>query len=280
MSDRAADLHLHTRFSDGIETPERVVELAKAAGLSTLAITDHDNTEAFAVAEPVARRLGLELLTGIEMSASAGGAEVHLLGFLIDVRNPALVSHLTEQQARRVARVHEMVARLGRIGVRIEAKEILELAGEGTVGRPHVARVLLKHGYISSLPEAFTKYIGPDNPGFVSGSPIAPSHIISVILGAGGVPVLAHPIYLKNDALIDEFAAQGLAGIEAYHSGHTPEAVRRYEAIADRLKLVKTGGSDYHGDSKEGAPIGAVKVPGELIDELKARKAILAAGVR
>ena len=269
MSDTTADLHLHTRFSDGTDTPERVVELAKAAGLSAMAITDHDNTEAFAVAEPVARRLGIELITGIEMSASAQGAEVHLLGFLFDARNPALVQHLAEQQARRVARVHEMAARLARAGVRIDAKEILELAGEGTVGRPHVARILLKHGYISSLAEAFTKYIGPDNPGFVPGSPIAPETVIRVILNAGGVPVLAHPIYLKRDAFIDEFAARGLAGLEVFHSGHTPEMVRHYEQIADRLKLLKTGGSDSHGDSKEGLPVGAMKVPYALVEALK-----------
>ena len=273
MPDPTADLHLHTRFSDGTDTPERVVELAKAAGLSAIAITDHDNTEAFAVAEPAARRQNLELLTGIEMSASADGAEVHLLGFFIDVRNPALVHHLKEQQARRVARVYEMVKRLQRVGVRIEAEEVLQLAGEGTVGRPHVARILLKHGYITSFPEAFTKYIGPDNPGFVSGSPIDPAHIIGIILGAGGVPVLAHPIYLKRDAFIEEFAAQGLAGLEVYHSGHTAEMVRHYEQIADQLKLLKTGGSDYHGDSKEGLPIGVVKVPYALVEALKAHKA-------
>jgi len=267
-----ADLHLHTRFSDGTDSPARVVELAHAAGLSTIAITDHDNVEAFAVAEPVARRLGVELLTGIEMSASTQGLEVHMLGFLFDRHHAGLTQHLAEQQARRVERVREMVKRLQRVGVTIDAEEVFEIAGEGTVGRPHVARALLKHGYITTLAEAFSRYIGPDNPGFVPGSPLSPARVMRVIRDAGGVPVLAHPIYLKRDALIEEFVRDGLVGLEVYHSGHTPEMVRHYGQLADRLKLLKTGGSDSHGDAKEGLPIGSVKVPCAFVDGLKAWK--------
>lgn len=265
-----ADLHLHTRFSDGTETVARVVELAKAAGLTAMAITDHDNTEAFAVAQPLAQQAGIELLPGIEMSASAEGEEVHVLGFLMDLNDAGLKQHLAEQQARRVGRVYEMVKRLGAVGVKISAKEVLELAGEGTVGRPHVARILMKHGYISSMQEAFAKYIGPKNPGFVPGSPLLPSRVITVIREAGGVPVLAHPIYLKRDDLIEQFVGQGLAGIEVYHSGHSPDQVRHYEMMADHFKLLKTGGSDFHGDSKEGVAVGGMKAPYALVEALKA----------
>ena len=269
MTDRTADLHLHTTFSDGTDSPERVVELARQAGLSAIAITDHDNTEAIPIARPVAERHGIELLTGIEMSASAEGEEVHVLGFLFDPGHPGLVQHLKEQQARRVERVHEMVKRLARVGVRIEAEEVFRLAGQGTVGRPHVARVLHAHGYIASPSEAFTKYIGPKNPGFVPGSPLPPVQVIRVIREAGGVPVLAHPVYLKRDPLIEGFVKDGLVGLEVYHSGHTPEMVQRYDRLADRLALLKTGGSDYHGDAKEGSPVGAVKVPYALVEALK-----------
>ncbi|MDP3702999.1 MAG: PHP domain-containing protein [Candidatus Omnitrophota bacterium] len=264
-----ADLHLHTNFSDGTDTPERVVELAKQAGLSIIAITDHDNTEALPIAAPVAKRLGLELIFGIEMSASAEGEEVHLLGFLIDIENPVLKEHLAQQQARRVERVREMVQKLKGAGVTIDAEEVFAVAGQGTVGRPHVARVLLKHGYISTLSEAFTRYIGPKNPGFVPGSPMAPSRVIGVIRTAGGVPVLAHPVYLKRDDLIERFVGEGLAGLEVYHSGHEPDTVRHYERLADRLNLLRTGGSDYHGTPKEGLPVGAVNVPASLVDALK-----------
>lgn len=274
MSDKTADLHLHTTFSDGTETPQRVVELAREAGLSAIAITDHDNTEAFAVADPVARRLGIELIPGIEMSASTESLEVHILGFLIDLENVALQQHLVRQQARRVERVREMVRRLVRVGITIDAEEVFRLAGEGTVGRPHVARVLLSRGYVSTLAEAFDKYIGaPEHPGFVPGSPLSPAEIIRAIREADGVPVLAHPVYLKHDELIEQFLVDGLAGLEAYHSGHTPPLALHYERMADRLKLLKSGGSDYHGSSKEGSPIGVVKIPYALVESLKAWKA-------
>ena len=270
MPEPTVDLHLHTQFSDGTETPARVVELAKAAGLAAIAITDHDNTEAFAVAKPLAEQAGIELLPGIEMSASAEGEEVHVLGFLMDLQHAGLVQHLAEQQARRVGRVFEMVKRLAVAGVSISAEEVLQLAGEGTVGRPHVARVLMKHGYVSSTQEAFAKYIGPNNPGFVPGSPLLPARVISVIRDAGGVPVLAHPIYLKRDDLIERFVSEGLAGLEVYHSSHTPDQVRHYAQMADRLHLLRTGGSDFHGEaSKEGVAVGMVKAPYRLLEEMR-----------
>ena len=165
-----------------------------------------------------------------------------------------------------------MVRRLQRVGVKIDAAEVLEVAGKGTVGRPHVARVLQKHGYISTLAEAFQKYIGQDNPGFVPGSPVLPQQIIRLIREAGGIPVLAHPVYLKRDALIESFVHDGLVGLEVYHCGHTPDLVRHYEQMADRFTLLRTGGSDYHGDAKEGSPMGAIRLPYAYVDALKAWK--------
>ena len=269
-----ADLHLHTIFSDGTETPERVVELASQAGLSTIAITDHDDVESMPRAMAAAAARGLEMLPGIEMSSCSRGIEVHLLGFLFDPEHPVLTQHLTEQKARRVERVHEMVRRLQGVGVKIEAEEVFRVAGEGTVGRPHVARVLRTHGYVSTLAEAFARYIGNDNPGFVPGSTLLPAQVMGVIRAAGGIPVLAHPIYVKDDALIDELVQEGLLGLEVYHSCHPPETVRHYAQIADRLKLLKTGGSDYHGaDVKEGLPVGSVKIPYALVEALKQWKA-------
>ena len=267
------DLHLHTTLSDGTERPERVVELAHQAGLAAIAITDHDNIDALPVATPPARQYGIELLPGVEMSASAGEMDVHLLGFCFDPTNLALQRHLTQQQARRVERVHEMVERLQRVGVTISADEVLEVAGDGTVGRPHVARVLMKHGYVTSLPEAFSKYIGDAGPGFVPGSSCSPAQIIRIIREAGGIPVLAHPKYLKRDAFIDELVQDGLLGLEVYHSDHTPNLVQHYGAIADRLKLLKTGGSDFHGNAKEGVPVGAANVSYDAVEALKQWKA-------
>lgn len=269
MSERTADLHLHTRFSDGTETPERVVELARQAGVTAISITDHDNTDAWAVAAPAAARGGIELIPGIEMSAATEGREVHLLGYFVDASQPEFRRHLEEQTARRVQRIHDMVAQLGRAGVALTAQEVFALAGEGTVGRPHVARALLNRGQVATMAEAFDRYLGDGKPGFVPGSTVVPGRIIQLIRAAGGVPVLAHPIYLKDDALIAQFTREGLAGLEVYHSSHTPDVILRYERIADELKLLRTGGSDFHGDAKEGLPVGAVKVPYALVEALK-----------
>jgi hypothetical protein len=132
-----------------------------------------------------------------------------------------------------------------------------------------VARALVSRGHVATTAEAFERYLGDGGPAFVHGSTVEPAQVIRLIRDAGGVPVLAHPIYLKSDPLIDELAGHGLAGLEVYHSSHTPQIVKRYEAIAERLKLLKTGGSDSHGDAKEGMPIGAVKVPYALVEALR-----------
>ncbi len=267
-----ADLHMHTRYSDGTDTPERVVELAAQAGHRAIAITDHDNTEAMAIARACAERAGLELIPGIEMSAAVGQAEVHMLGFLMDFAHPGLRQHLREQQARRLRRIDRMVEQLQAAGVAITVADVMAKAGDGTMGRPHVAQALVARGHVKDVPEAFSKYLSPGGPGFIPGSTVAPKDVLRIILAAGGVPVLAHPIYLKNDALIDEFVRDGLAGVEVYHSGHGPQEISRYGAIAQRLGLVVTGGSDYHGRAKEGVAVGAVKVPYELVEGLRAWK--------
>ncbi len=269
MTTPIADLHLHTVFSDGTETPACVVELAHQMGLSCISITDHDTMDSLPAATAASQRVGIELIPGIEMSACADRQEVHVLGFFLDPVSPVLVQHMEEQKARRVERIREMVRRLQAIGVQLDLDEVFRLGGEGTIGRPHVARALVNRGYVSSLPEAFEKYLGPKHPAFVPGSPLTPAQVIDIIRQAGGVPVLAHPIYLDRDPLIDTFAAQGLAGLEVYHSSHTPAQVARYARIADRLGLVKTGGSDYHGRSKEGVAIGASTIPYQLVESLK-----------
>ena len=270
----AADLHLHTFFSDGTDSPEQIVEHVHKAGIGVMAITDHDNIEAIPIAQPISHCYGIELIPGIEMSASFEGLEVHILGYLFDQTNAPLLNHLRTQQQRRVNRVYETVKRLAKVNVHLSAEEILTSAGQGTVGRPHVARILLKHGYVSSMPEAFDKYLGPAGPGFVPGSVIEPAVIMRLLRDAGGIPVLAHPIYLKRDELIDRFAREGLMGVEAYHSTHSAEQAKRYAAIAERLGLVTTGGSDYHGEqNKEGVVIGVCRLDGRHVEALKSRHA-------
>ncbi|MBI3087454.1 MAG: PHP domain-containing protein [Candidatus Omnitrophica bacterium] len=271
---KTADLHTHTLYSDGTETPRRVVELAAEAGLSALAITDHDILDGCPEAAAAAAQRGLELIPGLEMSASDAGREVHVLGFFIDADCAPFQQLLADQRTRRVQRIHEMIQQLGQIGLAITPEEVFGHAlGQGSVGRPHVAKALLKRGYVSTLKEAFDRYIGNGGPAYIPGSPLHPRTAIQGIREAGGIPVLAHPIYLKDDTLIDQLARDGLAGLEVYHSGHPPEAVQRYERIADRLGLLRTGGSDYHGASKEGVAIGARTIPYDLVEVLKQWKA-------
>lgn len=267
-----ADLHTHTRYSDGTDTPERLIELASAAGHQAIAITDHDNTEALAIARPFAERAGIELIPGIEMSAAVDQVEVHMLGFFLDFEHPGLKQHLAEQQARRMRRIHQMVEQLQAAGVPITVADVMAKAGDGTMGRPHVAQALVARGLVKDVPEAFSKYLSPGCPGFIPGSTVAPKDVIRIIRASGGVPVLAHPIYLKNDALIEQFVGDGLAGLEVFHSGHGPSEINRYGELAKRLGLLTTGGSDYHGRAKEGVAVGMVKVPYELVEGLRAWK--------
>ena len=266
---KTADLHIHTSYSDGTDRPRRVVELAKEAGLAAMAITDHDILDGYPEALVAAQAHGIELIPGLEMSASSGGREVHVLGFFIDLTHVGFQRLLVDQRTRRIARIREMVARLQQLGLAMTPEEVFALAGEGAVGRPHVARVLVQRGYVATLKEAFDRYIGADGPAYISGSPLSPQDAIRAIREAGGIPVLAHPVYLKDDTLIEQMTRHGLVGLEVYHSSHPPDVVRRYEQLADRLGLLKTGGTDYHGASKEGVPIGSMTVPYALVEALK-----------
>src|SRR3989338_5276538 len=172
---RWADLHTHTLFSDGVDTPQRLVELAHAAGLSVLALTDHDETGGIAQVEAAAAPHGMTIIPGIEMSASTEDGGVHILGYSFDRNEPGLRRHLAEQKARRIERVKEIVRRLQRVGLAIEAGGGFAPAGkDGTVGRPHVAQALVQRGHVATRAEAFDPYLGPDGPGFVPGSPLPP----------------------------------------------------------------------------------------------------------
>ena len=267
---KQADLHTHTIYSDGSETPTRVVEMAKQAGLSAVAITDHDILDGYAEAAAAAATHGLELIPGLEMSAAFEDNEVHVLGFFIELDCAPFQRLLAEQRVRRVARIREMVGRLQQLGLAIEPEEVFAAAGkQGSLGRPHVAQVLVKHGHVSSMREAFDRYIGAEGPAFVPGSTMTPAFVIQAIRQAGGVPVLAHPVYLKDDALIERFTREGLVGLEVYHSSHGAEVIQRYERLADQLGLLRTGGSDFHGTGKEGVAVGASRVPYARVEALK-----------
>jgi len=277
-----ADLHTHTTSSDGTTTPEEIVKLARDCGLSALAICDHDTIDGILPAQNAAGQSGLEVIPSLELSAENDNLEVHILGFLIECADASLLGKLKEIREDRVTRMYEMVDRLRALGVNIDINKVFEIAGEGTIGRMHLARILHLEGYVSTLQQAFYKYIAEGCPAYVSRFKLRPGQAIELILAARGVPVLAHPYSLNTNSrlrtdtqLIEEFVGYGLLGIEAYYPEHLSSVPRQYESIADKFNLIKTGGSDYHGIIKPQNPLGKVKVPYGVVEQLKDARAKL-----
>lgn len=272
-----ADLHLHTRHSDGTYTPGELVAAAAGHGLSVIALTDHDTVEGCPATEAEARRAGIEFVPGTEITAELDGRELHILGYLIDQQEPALAGELKAAQLVRQNRVRAMVARLNARNVPLTAEAVFELAGCSAPGRPHVARALVQAGWCATLDEAFERYLKKDRPGWVPKRKMSAARTIELIHGAGGLAVMAHPGLNHDDTMIERLARSGLDGLECFHPKHGPGATAKYQAIAGRLGLLVTGGSDCHGMSKNKPTMGTVKVPVALVDALKARRGAPAA---
>jgi hypothetical protein len=268
-----ADLHLHTVYSDGTFTPAQLIAESKKAGLSCIAVVDHDNIEGIAPSLEIARKEDIEVLPGIELTAEYEGREVHILGYFIDYNSEALIEKLKSLKKIRVERVHKIVEKLKEIGVTIDPKIIFELAQDGTVGRLHIARALVKKKAVNNVYEAFQKYIGDKGPAYVCGFRFTVQDAIKFIKNAGGIPVLAHPYSLNNDELILQFVEYGIMGLEIHYPEHSQSLVNYYLELARKYSLLVTGGSDCHGDAKPGVKVGCIKVPYELVEKLKeARK--------
>ena len=271
------DLHLHTTVSDGTLTPRELVVRVAAAGLTTIAVTDHDTTAGLAEARAAAARAGLSFIHGIEITAVENGRDVHILGYYIDPDEPRLTIFLEAQRADRIRRVHEIAERLMAQGCAVDAGAILHCAAprEGrSVGRPQIADVLVARGYAADRDEAFDRYLGDGGSAFVPRRGASAADVVRVIGNAGGIASLAHPGLTKRDDLIPELAAAGLAAIEVRHSDHDAETERRYRALARAHDLAVSGGSDYHGDNSRRAPcLGAVVLPLEDFARLEAHAA-------
>lgn len=272
----AIDLHLHTTASDGTYTPIQMVEEATRLDLLAIAITDHDTMEGV---EPAIRRgeeLGLEVVPGIELNTDYKDREIHILGYYLDANCSEFQETLKELQAARVNRVKKIVEKLNDMGYTISYERVEEIAGEGAMGRPHIAQALLEAGYASDWGEAFDKYIGKDSPAYIPRMKLTPDEAVQLILKVGGVPVLAHPGLNNIDEMIPELIIAGLKGIEVYHFEHTEEEKEHYRKIAEENNLIITGGSDCHGPGKKsGLRLGEIKLPYELLEDLKKAKAEL-----
>ncbi|MNC31681.1 hypothetical protein D3C75_800090 [compost metagenome] len=248
-----ADLHTHTRASDGTGTPSDNVRRAAAAGLGAVAITDHDTVAGLEEAFEAGRAAGITVVPGVEISSSEGGRDIHVLGYYMDITDPLFLSRLEELRNVREGRNDRMLERLRELGYAITLEEVLERRGpveqkDTTVGRPHIAQVLVDKGYAESQQDAFNRLIGKGGLAFVSPKRISPETAIAWIHEAGGAAVLAHPGLYDDDVLVERLAGTGLDGIEADHSDHSPQEVEKYREIARRYGLVATAGSDYHGE--------------------------------
>ncbi len=265
-----ADLHIHTTFSDGTHTPEEIVELAKKAGLKTIAVTDHDVVEGIARAVVKGKELGVEVIPGIEFTTEALDTEIHILGYFIDYRNPELVEAITKIQKDREKRIFKICEKLKKLGVNLDPEKVFEIAGHRAAGRPHVARALVKEGFIKDFKEAFTKYIDFHGPAYVSHYKLAPQEAVKLVIAAGGIPVYAHPAVSNCDQIIPDLMVAGLKGIEAYYIGHNQQVTQHYVNLAKKYGLLVTGGSDYHGfKSGREVGLGDLTISDDLVDKLR-----------
>ena len=245
----SGDFHLHSTCSDGVRSPTWVIEKAAANGVRVLALTDHDTTAGLAEAGTAAAAVGLRLIPGIELSVDLDGVDAHLLGFGFDVAHGPLQAYLSEQREGRVGRMKRMVRVLGEHGVTIEAERVLAIAGEASVGRPHVARALVEAGYVGSVAEAFDKWLGDGKAAHITRDRLTPAEAIALLHEAGGVAFVAHPLFLGDDyaEAVAALAGMGLDGMETYYKHYDEEAIAAHEALAAKLGLGRSGGSDYHG---------------------------------
>jgi len=267
-----ADLHVHTTASDGTWTPEEMVRRAARIGLDAVAVTDHDTVAGVEPALRAARLVGIEVLPGVELNATEGDREIHIIGYLVDLLDPDLVRLLEELRIARCRRLEKMVRRLRAAGVDVTLSRVRELAGRGSPGRPHVARAVVESGHAASISDAFARYLGPGAPGYVERYRVTPRQAINLIKNAGGVAVLAHPGLIGDENIVFRLARAGLDGIEAYYPEHSPAQRRRLVELAGHLGMVVTGGSDAHGPGSESsAGLGEVTVPYEAVETLKRR---------
>ena len=267
------DLHLHTTASDGRLTPTRLVELAAGRGLRVIAITDHDSTEGLEEAGKAAQAFPqLTIIPGIELSTDVPGSEIHILAYFIGSQDPVIQAALKTFRLGRVDRARRMVEKLQALGVQVEWDRVQEIAGDGAVGRPHIALAMVEKGYISQVQEAFEKYIGRNGPAYAEREKLTPSEAVSLIGSWGAVAVLAHPSDIDDlDGTLEELKAVGLAGAEVYYAQYSEERIQELARVVQAHGLLPCGGTDYHGLGNPGESLpGTMGPPMEVVERLKA----------
>lgn len=273
------DLHTHSQASDGMQSPAENVRLAKQKGLSAVAITDHDTVAGVAEAQQTGLECGIEVVAGVEISTRAGGKDIHVLGYYMNIKNELFLERLHGLRDAREERNHRIIAKLQELGLDITWEEVIEGLGrplepDESIGRPHMADVLVSKGYAVDMRDAFDRYLAEGKPGFVSVPRVAPEDACQWIREAGGAAVIAHPGLYGDDELVRRIIEQSRPdGIEVFHSDHGPKEEHRYAALAHEFNLIVTGGSDYHG-VRQGVvfhgDLGSKTVTLDVLEQLRA----------
>lgn len=267
-----ADLHTHTTYSDGVLSPYEIIKKASQSGLEVLGITDHDSVNAIEDSIEIGKGIGVEIIPGVELSAVIEDREIHILGYLFDYRNKNLLDFLSFFRKERVKRAERIVEKLNSINVPLKLETVMEKAGTGAVGRPHIANALLDGGHTESYVEAFSKYIGYGGPAYEKKYSLSPEDTISLIAQSGGLSFLAHPGKYTTDAVLLRLIKSGLDGIEVVHPSHAPEKVLHYRSVASQYFLLESGGSDFHGGRRnDDNAFGVYHVPSGWVGEMKKR---------
>jgi len=265
------DLHVHSTASDGRFSPEELVGKAAELKLAFIALADHDSVNGIVPALEAAKAFPwLKVIPCVEISTDTPKGEVHVLGYFIDYTDQELRAALERFRHSRRQRAQGMIAKLAKLGIYIKWQRVQEIAGGDSIGRPHIAQAMLEKGYITSLREAFAKYIGHGGPAYVEREKMTPVEAVELLVRANGLPVLAHPLTIDNpEAMVIELKAAGLVGIEAYCYDYTADESNSLVSLADKYNLIVSGGSDYHGlDAGGEAMLGGVDVPMEAAERL------------
>jgi 3',5'-nucleoside bisphosphate phosphatase len=271
MKNKIADLHIHSRYSDGTYRPGEIFRIAKKSGIRAVSITDHDCVDVYPEARELSKNYGIEFIPGVELSSDYENYDLHILGYFIDAGNKFLIRSLKEFSEVRIERARKMIELLNSDGIDIRYEDVIKISPNGTIARPHIAQLLMEKGYAYSFQDAFVKFLNTDSKYYIKKFKINPKQAIELIHYSGGLAFLAHPGYLKDDpGLLDTLLHMGLDGIETVHSSYDEDFIKYINNLADQKNILKSGGSDCHGKRKAGKRLmGQFTVPYEYVEKMK-----------
>jgi len=266
------DLHTHTYYSDGVLSPRELVLRAHEVGIKVLSITDHDNIDGLVEADDMAKDFGIEIIPGVELSSTLGTKDIHILGYMFDPSNRKLRDTLSFLKKERLIRAERIVRKLNNMDLPLDFDIVLEHAGMGAVGRPHIAAALVDEGLTRNYSEAFEAYIGESGPAFEPKYKISPEDAVEIIASAGGISTVAHPGWYVSENDLSYLIRAGIDGIEVIHPAHDDNRVRYFRGIASEYFLLESGGSDFHGGKRNDYPnFGTYTIPLDAVQAMKRR---------